>query len=460
MAFQSEPPLKGALIFLPQATSQIEVFYDITREELETFASYQEEPVNARLRIASYNFDQDLFTTYPFVPFEYDPAFLTPKYESLRAISFVGYGLNNYFDSFEDVNSDSFWEVWKLLPDGFQRGWGFGFGILKEYKLLVDVAIEAGGFEEIRITRSERVGADDSVYWMPEADFETMKSEIDRFHSNALRVGLALKRQSTFSYFAKRLGLEEKPLRFRNNTLSHQLKPLIETDQNLDAQEVQNVIDTVSDNARAIANTNPKLLAKLKEDIELVTLERLVDKFGEMIGQRLKEGDWQKFFWENPFVLTMVVGSPIMVVSQQAFVGGTKLLGEGDKIADYLVKNFATGNSAIIEIKTPDSELCQKKEYRGLNPPSKELVGSVNQVLEQKNEFVTNFHRIKSENKLWDVAAYHIRCFVIIGRTPSTENAKKAFEIYRGNSRNVDVLTFDELLGSLKQLLELLKSGR
>ena len=39
---------------------------------------------------------------------------------------------------------------------------------------------------------------------------------------------------------------------------------------------------------------------------------------------------------------------------------------------------------------------------------------------------------------------------------PTGVDEIQSFELYRGNSKNVDIITFDELLEKLKQLRELL----
>jgi hypothetical protein len=51
-------------------------------------------------------------------------------------------------------------------------------------------------------------------------------------------------------------------------------------------------------------------------------------------------------------------------VQDQASIGGRKLSGSGEKIADFLVKNSLTNNTALFEIKTPQSKILNDKPYR------------------------------------------------------------------------------------------------
>ncbi|MFB1071369.1 Shedu anti-phage system protein SduA domain-containing protein [Vibrio diabolicus] len=67
-----------------------------------------------------------------------------------------------------------------------------------------------------------------------------------------------------------------------------------------------------------------------------------------------------------------------------------------------------------------------------------------------------NIAAIKNNNRLYDIESYAVHCILIIGTIPDDEDKKKSFEIYRRNSKNVQIITFDELLLKLKQLHEFL----
>lgn len=120
---------------------------------------------------------------------------------------------------------------------------------------------------------------------------------------------------------------------------------------------------------------------------------------------------------------------------------------------DYLIKNGVTNNLALIEIKKPSSTLLNKTAYRGsFYCASTELTGSVTQVLDQCYQLQQNIASIKNNNRIYDIEPYIVHCILIIGTMPSDEDERKSFEIYRRNSKNVQIITFDELLLKLKQL--------
>ena len=187
-------------------------------------------------------------------------------------------------------------------------------------------------------------------------------------------------------------------------------------------------------------------------------LERLITRYEEMIGQKLKEQNWQVFFTENPFILSLAFGYPIIKVQDQASVGGRKLSGSGEKIADFLGKNSMTNNTAIFEIKTPQAGLLNKNPLRsGIYTPSSKLTGAINQALDQKYQFQTHIASVKHNSRIHDMESYSVHCCLIIGVTPSDEDQQKSFELFRGNSKYVEIVTFNELLEKLKQLRDFLE---
>ena len=54
------------------------------------------------------------------------------------------------------------------------------------------------------------------------------------------------------------------------------------------------------------------------------------------VGETLVEDRWQDFFNENPFILNMAFGYPVIKVRDQASVGGRKLSGDGGSVAQIV----------------------------------------------------------------------------------------------------------------------------
>ena len=85
-------------------------------------------------------------------------------------------------------------------------------------------------------------------------------------------------------------------------------------------------------------------------------------------------------------------------------------------------------------------------------------MGAINQALAQKNQFEKEVAQIKDNSGIRDMASYSVNCCLLIGKMPLTEDRQRSFELFRGNSKDVEIVTFNELLEKLKQFREFLES--
>lgn len=121
------------------------------------------------------------------------------------------------------------------------------------------------------------------------------------------------------------------------------------------------------------------------------------------------------------------------------------------------MKNQLTNNVALIEIKTPDTDLLRKKEYRnGVFNMSEELTASVMQVMNYKSTLLNKYNALEG-NELFE--AFDPRCMVIIGngrRELDTKEKRKSFALYRNQLANVEIITYDELVQKTENLIKVL----
>lgn len=116
-----------------------------------------------------------------------------------------------------------------------------------------------------------------------------------------------------------------------------------------------------------------------------------------------------------------------------------------------------TNNCALVEIKTPRTKLLNARPARnGVYTPSADLVGAINQALDQKHEFEKQIAQIKDNSNLSDIASYAVPCCLLIGTMPKNVEQQKSLELFRTNSKNVQILTYDEVFEKLKQFREFL----
>jgi Shedu protein SduA, C-terminal len=352
------------------------------------------------------------------------------------------------------------------LPSGFVKDFNYGLGLIKELQPLIST-LEGFGVEQLIIqnTKLEKAAIDttNKTCVLSYAQFETIRKGLGKVVSNARTASLKVRKavaNNTLAFFLDNEDYPQKPLKIQDTAISRLVAKDIENVAiDLSKSDQSLTISIIEKNTKKIAKDQPAKLLKLREDIELVTLEQMIEKYDQMLKKRLSEGNWQAFFNENPFILSMVFGCPILMVQDQASVGGRKLSGSGDKITDFLAKNSMTNNTAIIEIKTPQ-ELLVGKEYReNVYSPSVALSGSLNQALDQKYKLQKNIASIKEASRIYDIETYAVHCALVIGKMPDNLEKQKSFEIFRRNSRDVEIITFDELLEKLKLLHTLLSTN-
>jgi hypothetical protein len=222
---------------------------------------------------------------------------------------------------------------------------------------------------------------------------------------------------------------------------------------NLSRSDRQAAISIIAKDKEEIAKTDADALLALRSDIEKVTLGTLIEKFKDMLTKDLTEQKWQDFLKANPFILSLAFAYPVFLVQDQAYVGGATIRGAGEKIADFLLAQRYTGNLALIEIKRPKTPLLKAVPYRAeLHAPTTDVSSSVSQVLDQKYRLQNSFTQKAYESSLTNVHPYSIQCIVIVGTSPTDKDQKKSLELFRNSTKDVTIVTFDELLEKLKEI--------
>lgn len=430
---------------LPNCT---EVFYLPSISELKAAGIDSGEPSQHRRKIAIFNGQDHCISVFPMFTLPTHPEYLGQKYSKISEISVM---LD--IDTAPYTKSEVV-ELLERLPPGFIKDIRYGLGLTKEYRAIIYAVEDLTAYHYFTIGNEKTGDMDCGGFHLNWHDYDEMRRTCNRITVRARRAALITKTAATYNYIAYRLGVDQKPLPANNDTISKMLRiKITDTDK-------QSAMNIVAEDKSAVKQTDSVTLAKLKSNIELVSLERLIASYEALLNKKTQEGTWQQLFNQNPFILSLAFGYPAIKISDQASIGGKRLSGDGDKITDYLIKNGITNNLALIEIKKPSSTLLNKTAYRGsVFSASTELTGSVTQVLDQCYQLQKNIATIKDNNRLFDIESYAVHCILIIGTMPKDEDERKSFEIYRRNSKNVQIITFDELLLKLKQLHEFLSNN-
>lgn len=400
---------------------------------------------------------------YPFIIRGYPKSYTIPKYSQIECITIGDPDYSNLFINNElPTDHDEILEILDGLPPVFIKDYTNGLGLTKPYRFIVQAVESLTNCSEILI--SEESGAHTKVtertLYINRQDFEKLRLELNKIEQHTKNASVSVKEATAHNILAEHLGLPTVKSRTGRHRYRKYFTAVAEGTEPLSEDAQNDVLRAVTDHAKDIAEKNPDKLTKLQCDIEAATLEILIKRYKEMLNRNLNEKQWQMLFNNRQLILNMAFGYPVIKVQDQASVGGRKLSGSGDKIVDFLLANSLTNNTAIVEIKTPNTTLVNSKPYRNsVHAPSKELSGAVNQVLDQKYELQSNITSLKVNSGIYNLETYSIHCCLIIGQIPDSKDQRRSFEIYRRNSKDVEIITFDELLTKLEDLHEFLVSN-
>ncbi|MFH1281467.1 MAG: Shedu immune nuclease family protein, partial [Candidatus Omnitrophota bacterium] len=214
---------------------------------------------------------------------------------------------------------------------------------------------------------------------------------------------------------------------------------------------------------------NPDNFAKLRElqmdDLKKLTLISSVNSL-KTVHQvwvankdNSREAFWQDFFKDNSWVISYVFSFPVVLFKDKAYVGGKTLDNKGGEIIDFIYKHHFTENVLLVEIKTPTVKLLGSEYRNGIFSMSQDLSGAVSQILDYKNEILNSYaDLIRKAGKTF--AVFNPRCMIVAGNIMNelnSDNKRKSFELHRNDSRQIDIVGFDELFQKVEYLVQILE---
>lgn len=390
--------------------------------------------------------------TYPLNIRRGMPDYLKPKYKNVTKITFLNQdGIEWPLPS----NQDEFSELLTELPTGFSKQFQYGLGLKWEYRFLVDAIGQIAGISELVITDIDEAKISEPVYTLGVRRYDQLRRALNSIARRYQRDAHDDKRLLAYTNLLHAAASDRFPLKtkkVRPGAIFELVKIGAER-TSFSRSDHQAAISLVKADSAQIAKTDATQLMELKTSIEQVTLGSLINKFEDMLTKDLTEPKWQDFFKANPFILSLAFANPVFLVQDQAYVGGASIRGVGEKIADFLVAQHYTGNLGLIEIKRPSTPLLSAITYRtDLFSPSKDLSSAILQVLDQRFHLQINFTQKAYESDLGDVHPYAIQCIVIVGTSPEDKVKKKSLDLFRNATKDVLVITFNELLEKLKEI--------
>ncbi|WP_375263419.1 Shedu immune nuclease family protein [Palleronia sp.] len=199
--------------------------------------------------------------------------------------------------------------------------------------------------------------------------------------------------------------------------------------------------------------------AQLEQFRRMLDNPEEVRAYAERVGVRTDQPEkaWQRFLASNEWIFGFGLDYRFLgILQDEAVVGAADVAGRDAPVADFLLG--ASHFTVVVEVKQPGTPLFGGSRARsGAWRLSTDLIDSVSQVLQQKAVW-----QVKAENNAagnYDRNGALIRhrttdpkCILIIGGngafsgSDAEQEAKlRTFELFRRDSRNMDILTYSEL---------------
>ena len=250
-----------------------------------------------------------------------------------------------------------------------------------------------------------------------------------------------------------------------SNMSDEELKAVVSGAESLGATAVARLIRWASDADNftllfdRLESLEPDSLKNLNAALGVALLKRALMEWSQN-RENANEEYWQSLLASESFVLEQIFSLPIVVIQEKAYVGGKTIANSGGHIADFLVKNAVTNAVGLIEIKTPKSKLLGPSYRNGIYNVSIDLTGAIQQVLFYRQSLIEERNRLLEDHP--SVESFSPRCVVLIGHARKELNEKRkrqAFELFRQQLADVEVITYDEMFERTRRLVRILEEG-
>ena len=199
---------------------------------------------------------------------------------------------------------------------------------------------------------------------------------------------------------------------------------------------------------KGLSHEDLNIISGRKDGFETFKTELFRDK------QEWSEKNWQTFFESNSWIFGYGLDYRFLnIVQKEASVSNADLDGKQTVIADFLMGDGRF--TVLVELKRPDTPLFETGGHRSKSwRLSKDITNAISQILTQKAEWELKSHteQFDSDGNVVNEKTIDPKTLLIIGQTSQFKGddrdsriKAKTFELYRRNSRNIEIITFDEL---------------
>ncbi len=363
------------------------------------------------------------------------------KYKNIMSIEFHGFG--------------------GKLPTGLIKSFKRGYGFTKNLKVFANYLDNELKINKISFVKTQENGIDLKAkeITLNEQTFSIINKSFTDLAKKSTQEQELESKVSLHTIFPK--VIKKPETKYVSNALTTTLSKWGNNIDEFSAKDKEAIKDLFE---KLSLNTNfldPTKLSSTKQYIDNKILSDAVQDYSTLLSSTITiarlEKKWQEYLKINSWIFSSIFAQPIILFKDEAYVGGKDINNTNGKFSDYLMKNKLSDNVTFLEIKTHKTQLLSDKAYRGTDVYSvtEELSGCINQVLNQRDNFQKEYDHLKRKSKE-NFETINSKCIVIIGQHKSlTEEQKHCFELFRNNCRDVEIITFDELLLKIQNILTL-----
>lgn len=362
------------------------------------------------------------------------------KYKSIKKVSFLGFK--------------------GKIPVGMVKSPLFGFGFTKTLGPFARYLDDNFKFKEIVVEKGglTKIDSTKNILYLNELALQKLNAAFSTvFAKNKAEVQVVLE-SVVYNLFPNEV--KEPEARYIKNALSQSLATWgnsIAEFSEKDKEAIAKLFESLSEETDFLSIDS---LKSTKEVVDIRLIEKALSEFEELYSQTSNtealEKKWQKYLKDNAWIFSSIFAQPVILYQDEAYAGGKSIDNKGGKYTDFLIKNSLSDNVAFFEIKTHKTKLLEDKAYRGNDvfSTTKELAGCINQVLNQRDKFQKSYSLLKLESEE-EFESCNSACFVLVGALEGLGKKQRySFELFRGNNRDVEIITFDEI----RKKIEMLKS--
>lgn len=200
---------------------------------------------------------------------------------------------------------------------------------------------------------------------------------------------------------------------------------------------------------------------------KLLTQEGFFDLEKKRLEISKDEALWQFFFEENTWIfgygLQYIINIPLENKKLEQVVAGYDIVHRGKRIDALMKSKGIVSYLCFAEIKTHNTKLLNAPYRPNVFPPSNELSGGISQIQKTVQSSLENLiNKVQPTDEVGnptgeEVFMYRPKSFLLVGSLKEFEtehgvNKEKysSFELYRKSIKDIEIITFDELLERAK----------